>query len=1064
MPLKVKKIRVGFPSYDSSVDGDMLFNIDAEAWARGTQNGQPIPAPNPPDDSYPHSQNNAKYYSEIASHAQDFAGDVINNWMDQHSSQYIIPDGSISFEKLQDGTLGYVTPDMYDAVDANGIINIDNFNTMLVQAAENHKKIVFTRNMELQFQKWPNDGNGISNPGDDNTQKNRGNYYKGVKAANGTWTIQPHPVRLVLKLSDDRIAQGLIIDGRGYTISMTGLTRSYQEEVYDQGGTAYDFFVGLSLYSCNNLSIQNLNIKGEFEYYNYPHKESGSNEIIPVDKMGYDSARAIGLALRGCENVSISNCNFKGILGNGINMKSTQVGSIMRWTRGVTISNCTFRDILEDSSDNMAGAQGVTYTNCIFYNTKQGIETAQQNTLTNMNYNDGSIYAGDPFLYSTTVSNCWFQSCDIGMISNATDCISNCTFIETPIRVGASSRSVWSNCIVRPNNISMFYGKGSAKFNNVKFIYPRIATGLLAKITAASTSSTMTIKDQAGNQITINCTQLTVDNVKNLVNGTTFTIYDKNNVNKIQNNTSNNNFTVGQVNKTNKTIKIYKYSNNQYSGLATNLEEDVDGIYGYLYSIKYREYDYTHDKYWLPDLANDDVNKKAMIYAVVAQADHEAGLEGPLEFSNCTFEFGDRFQIWTSYRTIHFSDCLFKGGTLTNGEYIDITGDSTQSIYLNNTKIEKIVNAIPYRYELNLISSGTDMNNLLDETKEYEYRGGTGNVISNIPSNLSAEIPFRLFVHKLNHSASRSVSQIILTAPTGAQGRPAIYQRVWRNTGWSSWIALTGDNDSSSYEQTSNKVTSISDSSTDTQYPSAKAVWSTMEAKTNKVTSISGSSTDTQYPSAKAVWDTMEAKANRVTEITRIPTNQQYPTAKAVKDAMDSVAAVSVPANTAVTSWKTNKGIQWANGTESGFSNGRWQDTSPIAVPFGATRLIYSQVTLTDASSNYGLAFYKSTYDDTNTSSYAASYISGVQHLVSQAALGTRINTVDIPPNAAYVRITYGTASYNAAFDGTFYCAFVNAAGEILYNLLTTPEADGTYVLKATVNSGNVTYEWVVET
>lgn len=60
------------------------------------------------------------------------------------------------------------------------------------------------------------------------------------------------------------------------------------------------------------------------------------------------------------------------------------------------------------------------------------------------------------------------------------------------------------------------------------------------------------------------------------------------------------------------------------------------------------------------------------------------------------------------------------------------------------------------------------------------------------------------------------------------------------------------------YELESNKVTSISASSTNTQYPSAKLVYDKLalkEDKSNKVTSITYSSTDTQYPSAKCVYD-----------------------------------------------------------------------------------------------------------------------------------------------------------------------------------------------------------------
>ena len=75
----------------------------------------------------------------------------------------------------------------------------------------------------------------------------------------------------------------------------------------------------------------------------------------------------------------------------------------------------------------------------------------------------------------------------------------------------------------------------------------------------------------------------------------------------------------------------------------------------------------------------------------------------------------------------------------------------------------------------------------------------------------------------------------------------------------------------SNKENTSNKVTSLSSSSTDTQYPSAKCVYDAVSTKadgiyllnelqklqyeSDKVTSLSSQSTDRQYPSAKCVYD-----------------------------------------------------------------------------------------------------------------------------------------------------------------------------------------------------------------
>lgn len=63
-------------------------------------------------------------------------------------------------------------------------------------------------------------------------------------------------------------------------------------------------------------------------------------------------------------------------------------------------------------------------------------------------------------------------------------------------------------------------------------------------------------------------------------------------------------------------------------------------------------------------------------------------------------------------------------------------------------------------------------------------------------------------------------------------------------------------------EDVSNKTTTLSGSSTDTQYPSAKTVYERLILKenvVNKVNSVSSSSTDTEYPSAKCVYTIQQA-------------------------------------------------------------------------------------------------------------------------------------------------------------------------------------------------------------
>lgn len=77
-------------------------------------------------------------------------------------------------------------------------------------------------------------------------------------------------------------------------------------------------------------------------------------------------------------------------------------------------------------------------------------------------------------------------------------------------------------------------------------------------------------------------------------------------------------------------------------------------------------------------------------------------------------------------------------------------------------------------------------------------------------------------------------------------------------------------------ESTANKVTAVGSSASDTQYPSARAVYQIVstvannsEVKTNKVTAIGSGSTDTQYPSAKAVYTELSGKADKSNTYTK---------------------------------------------------------------------------------------------------------------------------------------------------------------------------------------------------
>lgn len=77
---------------------------------------------------------------------------------------------------------------------------------------------------------------------------------------------------------------------------------------------------------------------------------------------------------------------------------------------------------------------------------------------------------------------------------------------------------------------------------------------------------------------------------------------------------------------------------------------------------------------------------------------------------------------------------------------------------------------------------------------------------------------------------------------------------MWTGIDWIDLGKLVKAGDYEAFEKIANKVTSISSSSTNTQYPSALAVYNYSEAKVNKKTTITASSTDTDYPTSKAVY------------------------------------------------------------------------------------------------------------------------------------------------------------------------------------------------------------------
>lgn len=465
---------------------------------------------------------------------------------------------------------------------------------------------------------------------------------------------------------------------------------------------------------------------------------------------------------------------------------------------------------------------------------------------------------------------------------------------------------------------------------------------------------------------------------------------------------------------------------------------------------------------WIPDITVPGTGDTYLYNSYIAAKASDSSTAGDIEFADCTFEFGDKFRIDTTYRTMHFAGCLFQGGTLEDGQHTPIKA-SAQTFYISNTQIGKIHNSStdPYSVKVfdcepDVIPSEGDLNSYLWEGITHEYRAETDSTLANAPEAIrtgsqvvgsnpaqyAVTTRFRLYVEKLNHAVNRSVLQILITIPTAVSGTPTIYSRILIGAGWTAWAEIGSGGGGAGYEQTSNKVTAITGSSTDVQYPSAKAVWDTMEAKSNKVTAITAESTDVQYPSARSVYDIV---------------------------AENAMMEFTTPVTLGSSDWINSRFIYVANGNGSiqdnqygtvGMTDAKSRVSVAVEIPAGADQLVYTRRENTSSTTSAGTAFYGAAYSDAEPH---ASYISGIRDVAGTDAYGYELTTADIPTGAKYVRFTwFGTDSAVSSFTNSFSATFV--AHSNFPDLLTPPSADGTYVLQATVSSGAVTYAWVSAT
>lgn len=154
-------------------------------------------------------------------------------------------------------------------------------------------------------------------------------------------------------------------------------------------------------------------------------------------------------------------------------------------------------------------------------------------------------------------------------------------------------------------------------------------------------------------------------------------------------------------------------------------------------------------------------------------------------------------------------------------------------------------------------------------------------------------------------------------------------------------------------EDKSNKVTSISETSTDTEYPSAKAVYDSIINKVDKV-SGKGLSTNDYTTTEKNKLANAETKSNKVTSISKSSTDNQYPSAKAVFDLVGSGA------NNSKFAWGI---VNFPDDSSTTGEYTTWHDSTPVTVTLDfqpSVVILISQFSLNDLSSltNTAYSFY----------------------------------------------------------------------------------------------------------
>ncbi len=172
-----------------------------------------------------------------------------------------------------------------------------------------------------------------------------------------------------------------------------------------------------------------------------------------------------------------------------------------------------------------------------------------------------------------------------------------------------------------------------------------------------------------------------------------------------------------------------------------------------------------------------------------------------------------------------FNKYIYKPKVKVNGNFVPAYIPMS-SIYGLETKFNELEDSISVNYSINNIV-GIDQNSTLDDFMTKTKKNGIF-VLVDPPSNFRPENTtngvLEVFKTKINSAT------LIFSCRDGSSShyKTKVYTRIYRAGAWGDWVEL---------ERTTNKVTSLSNASTDEEYPSAKCVYDAFQTKQDVIDS-----------------------------------------------------------------------------------------------------------------------------------------------------------------------------------------------------------------------------------